>query len=85
MIAIHSFLGVMVEVIFWLAGNGVLESRLGLLYLPLRPIYGIGGVACTLFTHRFTQEPILIFLRADRQSGRVRRHLDLVRKSQHDL
>jgi hypothetical protein len=46
-IAIHPFLGVMVEVIFWHAGNDVLESRLGLLHLPLRPIYGIGGVACT--------------------------------------
>jgi uncharacterized membrane protein len=33
-----------------------------LLYLPLRPIYGIGGVACTLSLHRFIQEPILIFV-----------------------
>jgi hypothetical protein len=51
-------LGVMVEVIFCLVVDGVLESRPGLLHLPLRPVYGIGGVACTLFLHRFTQEPI---------------------------
>ena len=51
-------LGVRVEVIFCLVVDGVLESRPGLLHLPLRPVYGIGGVACTLFLHRFTQEPI---------------------------
>ncbi|MFL6045734.1 MAG: putative ABC transporter permease [Propionibacteriaceae bacterium] len=51
-------LGVMVEVIFCLVVDGVLESRSGLLRLPVRPVYGIGGVACTLFLHRFTQEPI---------------------------
>ena len=50
-------LGVMVEVIFYLVVDGVLESRPGLLHLLLRPVYGIDGVACTLFLHRFTQEP----------------------------
>jgi uncharacterized membrane protein len=59
---IYSFLGVLVEMIFCLVQEGVLESRLGLLYLPLRPIYGVGGVACTVLLHRFIQEPILIFL-----------------------
>jgi uncharacterized membrane protein len=59
---IYSFLGVLVEMIFCLIHEGVLESRLGLLYLPLRPIYGVGGMACTLLLHRFLQEPILIFL-----------------------
>jgi len=59
---IYSFLGVLVEMIFFLFQERVLESRLGLLYLPLRPIYGVGGVACTLLLHRFIQEPILIFL-----------------------
>jgi hypothetical protein len=29
-----------------------------MLHLPLRPIYGIGDAACTLFLHRFTPEPI---------------------------
>ena len=50
-------LGVMVEVIFCRVVDGVLESRPGLLRLPLRPVHGIGGVAWTLFLHRFTQEP----------------------------
>src|SRR5215218_8117880 len=59
---IYAFLGVLVEMIFCLVREGVLESRLGLLYLPLRPIYGVGGVACTLLLHRFMQKPILIFL-----------------------
>src|SRR5829696_5031936 len=45
---IYSFLGVLVEMIFCLVQEGVLESRVGLLYLPLRPIYGVGGVACTV-------------------------------------
>jgi len=62
LVVIYSFLGVIVEVVFCLVVEGVLESRLGLLYLPLRPIYGVGGVACTLYLHRFIQEPILGFL-----------------------
>ena len=33
-------LGVMVEVIFCLVVDGVLESRSGLLRLPLSPVYG---------------------------------------------
>ena len=59
---IYSFLGVLVEMIFCLVQEGVLESRLGLLYLPLRPIYGVGGVACTLLLHRFIKDLILIFI-----------------------
>ena len=59
---IYSFLGVFVEMIFFLLREGVLESRLGLLYIPLRPIYGVGGVACTVLLHRFIEEPILIFI-----------------------
>ena len=34
----------------------------GLLYLPLSPIYGIGGVALTLFLFPYIQQPILMFL-----------------------
>jgi uncharacterized membrane protein len=59
---IYSFLGVFVEMIFCLFREGVLESRLGLLYIPLRPIYGVGGVTCTVLLHRFIGEPILIFI-----------------------
>lgn len=40
----------------------MLESRLGPQYLPLRPLYGVGAVACTLLLHSSIKEPILIFL-----------------------
>lgn len=59
---IYGFLGVLVEMIFCLSQEGVIESRLGLLYLPLSPIYGIGGVALTLFLFPYIQQPILMFL-----------------------
>jgi uncharacterized membrane protein len=39
----------------------VLESRTGLLYVPLRPIYGIGGVACALLLH-FSRGPVVLFV-----------------------
>ena len=52
-------LGVMVEVIFCRVVDGVLESRPGLLHLPLRPVYGIGDVECTLFLHRGEVSPAL--------------------------
>ena len=59
---IYAFMGVLVEMIFCLSQEGVLESRVGLLYLPLSPIYGIGGVALTLFLFPYIQQPILMFL-----------------------
>lgn len=59
---IYGFLGVVVETVYCLIREGVLESRLGLLYLPLRPMYGIGGVASTLLLDRFHQQPVVVFL-----------------------
>jgi uncharacterized membrane protein len=59
---LYSVLGVIVEGLFCLAVEGVLELRLGLLYLPLRPIYGIGGAACALLLSPYLHEPVLIFL-----------------------
>lgn len=59
---VYSFLGVVIETIFCLVREGILESRLGLLYLPLRPMYGVGGVASTLLLDRFHQQPIVVFL-----------------------
>ena len=59
---LYSFLGVVVEMAFCLVMDGVIESRLGLLYLPLRPMYGVGGVTCMLLLHRFVHQPILVFL-----------------------
>jgi hypothetical protein len=49
-------------VVFCLLVDVVLELRLSLPYVPLRLICGIGGMACTLFLHRLTQEPILILM-----------------------
>jgi uncharacterized membrane protein len=59
---IYSFLGVIIEVIFCLVMDGVLEARLGLLYLPLRPMYGVGGVASELILDRFLHNPLLVFV-----------------------
>ncbi len=59
---LFSFLGVLVEMIFCYAQEGVIESRVGLLYLPLSPIYGLGGVVLTLYLKRFITEPVLMFL-----------------------
>lgn len=58
----YCFLGVVVETLFCLVREGVLESRAGVLYLPLRPMYGIGGVASTLLLDRFTAQPVVVFL-----------------------
>ena len=58
---IFCVIGVVVEVVFCLAKEGVLESRVGLLYLPLSPIYGFGGVAIGLFLYRYIQHPLVLF------------------------
>jgi uncharacterized membrane protein len=47
---------------FCLLTKGVLESRLGLLYVPLRPMYGVGGVVCMLLLQYFLDQPLLIIL-----------------------
>lgn len=59
---IYCVLGVVVEMIFCYAKEGVIESRVGLLYLPLSPIYGCGGVALSLFLKPYIGEPILMLL-----------------------
>ena len=58
----YGFLGVVIETAYCLVREGVLESRFGLLYLPLRPMYGIGGVASTVLLDRFQQKPALVFV-----------------------
>ncbi len=58
---IYCFLGVIVEMVFCYAREGVIESRVGLLYLPLSPIYGFGGVLLTLFLLPYIKEPVLMF------------------------
>ncbi len=61
---IYSFYGVILEMIFCYAREykGVIESRCGLLYLPLSPIYGLGGTAISLILLNFFTNPILLFV-----------------------
>ena len=59
---VYAFLGVVVEAVFCLVHDHVLESRVGLLYLPLRPVYGIGGVACALLLQQHRHQPVALFL-----------------------
>ncbi len=60
---IYSFYGVLVEMIFCYAREykGVIESRCGLLYLPLSPIYGFGGVVVSLILQEWVSNPFLLF------------------------
>jgi uncharacterized membrane protein len=58
---LYSCAGVLVEGVFCLVLTGRLELRLGLLYLPLRPIYGLGGAACTLLLTPLLGHPVLVF------------------------
>src|SRR5690606_36047576 len=61
---IYSFAGVIVEMIycFLIEHKGVIESRLGILYLPFNPLYGLGGVAVTVLLAQFFANPFLVFL-----------------------
>ena len=59
---VFCFLGVIVELTFGLAKDGVIESKLGLLYLPFSPIYGLGGVSLSRFLLPYLREPVLMFL-----------------------
>ena len=60
----YSFGGVLVETIYcWAVEHpGVIESRLGILYLPFNPLYGFGGVAVSLLLYDFFGNPLLVFL-----------------------
>lgn len=60
---IGSILGYCVEMIWCYVRNGYFESRKGLIYGPISPVYGIGGVALTLLLYRFIDyNGIIIFL-----------------------
>lgn len=60
---IYAFLGVIVEMVFCYAKQykGVIESRCGLLYLPLSPIYGFGGVLVSVFLLPHVDNPLGLF------------------------
>ena len=59
---LYCFLGVLIEGVFGLVTDRTVELRLGLLYLPLRPIYGLGGVGSTVLSHPFLNSPVIVFL-----------------------
>lgn len=61
---LYGFAGVLVEMLYcWtIEFKGVIESRLGLLYLPINPLYGLGGVVISLVLIPFVDNPFLVFL-----------------------
>ncbi|MDF1478022.1 putative ABC transporter permease [Leifsonia sp. H3M29-4] len=60
---IYSFAGVIVEMIYcWtIEYRGVIESRLGLLYLPFNLLYGAGGTIITLVLIDYFDDPLIVF------------------------
>lgn len=60
---LYGFAGVLVEMLYcWTAEfKGVIESRTGLLYLPINPLYGLGGVVISLVLIPFVDNPIAVF------------------------
>ena len=63
---IYSFYGVIIEMVFCYAREykGVIESRCGLLYAPLSPIYGFGGVAVSMILAEWVSDPFALFFAA---------------------
>lgn len=60
---IYSFAGVIVEMVYcWtIEYRGVIESRLGLLYLPFNLLYGTGGVVISLVLIPVFDDPFAVF------------------------
>jgi len=60
---IYGFLGVIAEMIYcWtIEYRGVIESRLGLLYFPINPLYGVGGTVITLVLLPVFDNPFAVF------------------------
>lgn len=59
---IGSILGYCVEMLWCYVRNGHFESRKGLIYGPISPVYGIGGIVLTLLLYRFVNyNGIIIF------------------------
>ena len=60
---LYGFAGVLVEMFYcWVAEfKGVIESRTGLLYLPINPLSGLGGVVISLVLIPWIDNPIAVF------------------------
>jgi uncharacterized membrane protein len=61
---IYSFLGCIIEMIFGLLTEGVIENRQSVLYGPFCTIYGLGGVLMTIFLQYFKKNNHTIFIGA---------------------
>ena len=60
---IYAFVGVLIEMVYcWtIEYRGVIESRLGLLYLPFNLLYGAGGVFISLVLLPVVDNPFAVF------------------------
>lgn len=56
-----AFIGNVAETAFCASENGVIDSRAGILYLPINPLYGVGGVTMAVFLLPYVGDPIAIF------------------------
>ena len=63
---IYGFYGMVVEMVYCYASQykGVIESRCGLLYLPLNPVYGLGGIAVSVLLMPLVSDPFALFFLA---------------------
>lgn len=59
---LYSFIGLVLETIFGLLVEGVVESRKNFLYGPFSCIYGVGGVLMLLTLSRFSKNRYTLFL-----------------------
>ena len=59
---LYSFIGLILETIFGLLVEGVVESRKNFLYGPFSCIYGVGGVLMLLTLSRFSKNRYTVFL-----------------------
>lgn len=61
---IYSFVGVIIEMVYcWtIEYRGVIESRLGLLYVPFNLLYGTGGVFISLVLLPVVDNPFAVFV-----------------------
>ena len=55
---IGSFLGVIIEVLWCIFKNGIIESRTALIYENLNPIYGFGALLLTLCLYKVKDKNI---------------------------
>lgn len=57
---VGSFLGVIVETLWCIFKNGVIESRTALIYESLNPIYGLGALMLTVCLYKFKDKNSII-------------------------